>query len=164
MGGSVHNELSKSCKITPMKPSHILISPARMLLVALLVVFSLYSMYQMVFASMHIGDTGSERLDQWEADMQLIRESLPLERGVVGYISEEDLEGVEFAFWDNETEFMLTQYGLAPLILKKGLAGEWNVVVLKEANLKQWLDANPGYYELIKVKGRFSILHDLGTP
>ncbi len=135
-----------------------------MLLVTLLVIFSLYSMYQMVFASMHIGDTGSERLDLWEADMQLIREALPMERGVVGYISEEDLEGVEFAFWDNETEFILTQYALAPLIVKKGFAGEWNVVVLKEANLKQWLYANPGNYDLIKIKGRFSILHDLSAP
>lgn len=147
-----------------MKSGRTLISLARILMVALLTVFSLYSVYQMVFASMHIGDTGSERLDLWEADMQLVREALPLERGVVGYISEEDLEGVEFAFWDNETEFMLTQYGLAPLILKKGLAGEWNVVVLKEANLKQWLGTNPGNYELIKVKGRFSVLHDLGKP
>ena len=147
-----------------MKSSRTLISLARILMVALLTVFSLYSVYQMVFASMHIGDTGSERLDLWEADMQLVREALPLERGVVGYISEEDLEGVEFAFWDNETEFMLTQYALAPLILKKGLASEWNVGVLREEDLKEWLDANPGNYEIIKVKGQFSVLHDLGAP
>ena len=147
-----------------MKFSNILLPLMRKSLVVLLVAFSLYSIYQMVIASMNIGDTGSERLDLWEADMQLVKEALPLERGVVGYISEENLEGAEFAFWDNETEFILTQYALAPLILKKGLAAEWNVVVLRDKELNQWLEANPGNYELIKVKGLYSVLHVLGTP
>lgn len=141
-----------------------LFSAAQKIMVALLLAFSLFSIYQLVSASIHIGDTGSDRLDLWEADMQQVREALPVDRGVVGYISEEDLEGAEFAFWDNETEFMLTQYALAPLILKKGLVSEWNVVVLREEDLKKWLEANPGNYEIIKIKGQFSVLHDLVVP
>lgn len=96
--------------------------------------------------------------------MQLVREALPINRGLVGYISEEDLEGAEFAYWDNETEFLLTQYALAPLILKKGLAAKWNVVVLRDQDIEQWLQANPGEYELINIKGRFNLLHDLSIP
>lgn len=96
--------------------------------------------------------------------MQLVREALPIERGLVGYISEEDVENVEFAYWDIETEFLLTQYALAPLIVKKGLAAEWNVVALKDDDLKKWLQSNSGDYEIIKIKGKFSVLHDLGNP
>lgn len=137
---------------------------ARILLSLLLIFFSAFYMKQLLAGSINIGDTGAERLDRWEADMQLVRDTLPIQRGVVGYISESDLEGVEFAFWDDETEFILTQYALAPLILKKGLAAEWNVVVLREEYLKMWLEQNPGQYEIIKVKGQFSVLRDLGTP
>lgn len=94
--------------------------------------------------------------------MQLVKETIPVRRGLIGYISEEDIKGIEFAFWDNETEFILTQYALAPLILKKGLAAEWNVVVLQEEYLTMWLEANPGEYEIIKVKSQFYVLRDLG--
>lgn len=96
--------------------------------------------------------------------MQLVREALPIQRGLVGYISEENVENVEFAYWDIETEFLLTQYALAPLIVKKGLAAEWNVVVLKDDDLETWRQSNPGEYEIIKIKGKFSILHNLGNP
>lgn len=164
MGSTDNKEILKSCKISTMKLIGSLFSAAQKIMVALLLAFSLFSIYQLVSASIHIGDTGSDRLDLWEADMQQVREALPVDRGVVGYISEEDLEGAEFAFWDNETEFMLTQYALAPLILKKGLVSEWNVVVLREEDLKKWLEANPGNYEIIKIKGQFSVLHDLVVP
>lgn len=119
-------------------------------------------MHLALSGSQNIGDTGSERLNRWEADMQLVRKTLPVERGLIGYISEEELEGVEYAFWDNETEFILTQYALAPLILKKGLAAEWNIVVLRREYLEMWLEANPGEYEIIEVKGQFHLLRDLG--
>ena len=95
--------------------------------------------------------------------MILLRESLPVNRGVVGYISEEDVAGLEYEYWDNETEFLLTQYALAPLIFKKGLSAEWNVVVLKNEDLVKWLAANPGTYEIIKIKSKFHILHNLGN-
>ncbi len=133
------------------------------ILVLILLLFSLFNIKQLWSASLDIGDRGAETLDQWEADMILLRESLPVDRGVVGYISEEDVAGLEYEYWDNETEFLLTQYALAPLILKKGLSAEWNVVVLKNEDLLKWLAANPGTYEIIKIKSKFHILHNLGN-
>ena len=133
------------------------------ILVILLLLFSLFNIKQLWSASLGIGDRGTETLDRWEADMILLRESLPVNRGVVGYISEEDVAGLKYEYWDNETEFLLTQYALAPLILKKGLSAEWNVVVLKNEDLLKWLAANPGTYEIIKIKSKFHILHNLGN-
>ena len=132
-------------------------------LVILLLLFSLFNIKQLWSASLDIGDRGTETLDRWEADMILLKESLPVNRGVVGYISEEDVAGLEYGYWDNETEFLLTQYALAPLILKKGLSAEWNVVVLKNEDLLKWLTANPGTYEIVKIKSKFHILHNLGN-
>jgi hypothetical protein len=145
-----------------MKPIVVFFREIRKYIVAAFVVFSIYNMHLALSGSQNIGDTGSERLNRWEADMQLVRKTLPVERGLIGYISEEELEGVEYAFWDNETEFILTQYALAPLILKKGLAAEWNIVVLRREYLEMWLEANPGEYEIIEVKGQFHLLRDLG--
>jgi len=133
------------------------------ILVILLLLFSLFNIKQLWSASLDIGDRGTETLDRWEADMILLGESLPVNRGVVGYISEEDVAGLEYGYWDNETEFLLTQYALAPLISKKGLSAEWNVVVLKNEDLLKWLAANPGTYEIIKIKSKFHILHNLGN-
>lgn len=96
--------------------------------------------------------------------MQLVREALPIERGIVGYITEEDVEGAEFAYWDIETEFLLTQYALAPLIVQKGAVAEWNVAALTADDLGTWLQAHPGQYEVFKIKGKFNILHDVGNP
>lgn len=110
-------------------------SAIKKVLVILLLFFSLFNIKQLWAASLDIGDRGAETLDRWEADMILLKESLPVNRGVVGYISEEDVAGLEYAYWDNETEFLLTQYALAPLIIKKGLSAEWNVVVLKNQDL-----------------------------
>ena len=145
-----------------MKYLYMLRAGIRKILVILLTLISINYVVQLWQSSMDIGDTGSKELDRWEADMQLVREILPIERGVVGYISQEDVEGSEFEYWDNETEFLLTQYALAPLIVKKGLAAEWNVIVLKNEDLEKWLQMHPGEYEITNLKNQIHVLHVLG--
>lgn len=145
-----------------MKYLYMLRAGIRKILVILLTLISINYVVQLWQSSMDIGDTGSKELDRWEADMQLVREILPIERGIVGYISQEDVEGSEFEYWDNETEFLLTQYALAPLIVKKGLAAEWNVIVLKNEDLEKWLQMHPGEYEITNLKNQIHVLHDLG--
>lgn len=95
--------------------------------------------------------------------MLLVREEIPISRGVVGYISEENVSGAEYAYWDNETEFLLSQYELAPLILKKGLAAEWNLVILSDLDLQTWMKENPGQYEITHIKSNIYVLQNLGA-
>lgn len=145
-----------------MKYLYMLRFGTRKILVISLTLIGIYYVVQLWQSSMDIGDTGSKELDRWEADMQLVREILPIERGIVGYISQEDVAGSDFEYWDNETEFLLTQYALAPLIVKKGLAAEWNVIVLKNKDLEKWLQMHPGEYEITNIKNQIHVLHDLG--
>ena len=145
-----------------MKYLYMLRAGIRKILVISLTFISINYVVQLWQSSMDIGDTGSKELDRWEADMQLVREILPIERGTVGYISQEDVAGSDFEYWDNETEFLLTQYALAPLIVKKGLAAEWNVIVLKNEDLEKWLQMHPGEYEITNLKNQIHVLHDLG--
>jgi hypothetical protein len=138
------------------------------ILVVLLLSINLYYIQQFWVDSMNIPDRGVHALDRWEAQMVLARKALPIKRGVIGYITEQDMPGVENANldidWDTETELFLTQYALAPLIIKKGPVAEWNVVVLDDEDLAIWKKAYSGPYEIINIKGKVHILHRLDNP
>lgn len=55
----------------------------------------------------------------WERRLSALMDDLP-ESGVIGYVSEQDYPGVPFSAVDQDEEFVLTQYTLAPLILDRG--------------------------------------------
>ena len=133
-------------------------------LVILLLLINVFFVGQDWVASTNIADRGTDALDCWEAQMALVRDSLPIKRGVVGYISEQDVPGAEYGLWDIETEFFLTQYALAPLIVKKGIVAEWNVVVLSNKDLAIWAKTYTGQYKIIDVEGKVHVLHRLETP
>lgn len=141
-----------------------LLAGLRKILVIVMLVISLSAIRQLWTSSMNIADRGSDALDRWEANMILAKEDLPINRGVVGYISEENVPGAEYEYWDSETEFLLTQYALAPLVLKKGPIAEWNVVVLNDKDLATWLTAYHGHYEITTIKGKVRIFRNLGIP
>jgi hypothetical protein len=96
--------------------------------------------------------------------MRLAKKALPIKRGVIGYVSEQDVPGAKYEYWDTETEFLLTQYAMAPLILKKGPVAEWNVAVLNYKDLATWQKTYPDLYEIITIKGKVRIFHRLNNP
>ena len=134
------------------------------ILVVLLLVINLSVIERSWIYSMDIPDRGVAALDRWEAQMILVKKALPINHGIIGYISEQDVPGVEYGYGDTEAEFLLTQYALAPLILKKGPIAEWNVVVLDNINLATWQKTNTGPYEITTIKGKVRILHRLNIP
>jgi hypothetical protein len=137
------------------------------ILVILLVMESLF------FIGQHWRDTlklsrenrGTDALDRWEAHLTLAREALPIKRGVIGYIAVVDTTNLLFnTDWDTETEYMLTQYAVAPLILQKGPVAEWNIAVLTSKDVAEWQAKYPGQYEVMPVKGNVYIFHKLNNP
>ena len=107
---------------------------------------------------------GSEALDAWEARLEPVKAALPIKRGLVGYVSEWDVPGAEYGEWDQESEYLLAQYALAPLILVKGGSQEWNVAVLSRSSMHVWQELHAGEYELIPLKHNVYLLHKLNTP
>src|SRR6266498_2496954 len=96
-------------------------------LVVLLVLASLFSVVRHWQYTLTLGrDTrGTDALDRWEKRLALAKEILPIKRGVVGYIAGLNAPDASYIDWDAEGEYILTQYTLAPLILKKGPVAEW---------------------------------------
>jgi hypothetical protein len=109
-------------------------------------------------------DTGTEAIERWESRIMLAKNALPIERGIIGYIGEWDVPGADYGYWDQEGEYLLAQYAIAPLILKKGAVAEWNVAVLSMDSLKKWQEYNPQGFEVIPVQGNVLLIRRLPIP
>jgi hypothetical protein len=79
-------------------------------------------------------------------------------------VGEWDVPGIEYSYWDQESEYLLAQYALAPLILVKGPAAEWNVAVLSPQAFEAWSELNPGLFEVQHIRQNVYLLHKLKDP
>ena len=86
----------------------------------------------------------------WEQRLSRLKDNLPPD-GIIGYVSDWDIPGEESSS-DLETEYRLTQYTLAPLVLTRGTG--YNLVVGNIASTP--LDDN--LQKILKVK----IIEDYG--
>jgi hypothetical protein len=135
----------------------------RRIVMGLLVLASLFSVVRYWRLTLNI-DRGKEALDAWEARLAPAREALPFQRGVIGYVADWDVPGVSYAYADQEGEYLLAQYTLAPLILKKGPAAEWNVAVLSPKSFAAWQAAFGKQFEVSNIGHNVYILRKLENP
>ena len=64
-------------------------------------------------------------VDRWEKRMQPVRNNLPEGITLVGYAADWDIPGSEYNPIDQDAEYVLTQYSLAPIMVQPGLEQEW---------------------------------------
>jgi hypothetical protein len=138
-------------------------SVLRKMLVVVLVAAAMFSTVRYWASTRHL-DRGGDALEGWEARIGPARERLPIRRGTIGYVGEWDVPGVPYAFWDQESEFLLSQYTLAPLVLKKGAAAEWNVAVLSPKPYAAWKRLYGGKFTVMDVGHGVYILHRADAP
>lgn len=135
---------------------------AKQLLVLLLAFSSLYSTVEHWRSTINF-DRGAAAMEAWEARIQPVKEALPIERGVIGFVGEWDVPGVAFSAGDQETEFILTQYTLAPLILVRGTVAEWNVAILSKTAYEKWQATKTGDFEVIPLGHQVYLLRRLNS-
>lgn len=105
-----------------MSPSkYKILNVIRATVLVLLTAFCLYSAvngYQT--ASLAAGDVkGDDMVTAWDKRLRKIRPLLP-EYGVIGYLADWDIPGGTFGSSDQEVEFLLAQYTVAPVVLERG--------------------------------------------
>ncbi|GAP21099.1 hypothetical protein [Leptolinea tardivitalis] len=61
----------------------------------------------------------TDMVTDWDRRLRKFRLDLP-ESGIVGYLSDRDIPGYKYGIRDEEVEFILTQYTLAPVVLERG--------------------------------------------
>ncbi|HEY5984258.1 MAG TPA: hypothetical protein VIU38_12385 [Anaerolineales bacterium] len=130
-------------------------------LLGLIAVASLYASIHNLVSTYALGSIADDPVADWEQRFVPLKERLPFVRGVIGYISDSDVPGVIFNAPNDEGEYILSQYALAPIIIVKGTDQEWNVANLSPEGFKLWSAANAGSYDVQPLGRGLYLLHRL---
>ncbi len=132
-------------------------------LLALMVAASLVASVENLISTKALGSIGDDPVADWERRFVAIKERLPFRRGVVGYISDSSIPGVPYNAANDEGEYVLTQYVMAPIIIVKGTDQEWNIARLDPQGFQAWSRTNQGRFEVTAYKGGLYLLHRIGN-
>lgn len=133
------------------------------LALGLIVLASLAASIQNLLATRSLGSTTDDPVADWEKRFAPIEAHLPFKRGVVGYISDSSIPGIPYDAANDEGEYVLTQYALAPIIIVKGTNEEWNIANLSRSAFEAWDKSNAGRYDVVPFKGGLYLLHRVGN-
>ena len=132
-------------------------------IVVLIVGASLYASVQNLIATKDLGSVNDDPVADWEKRFAPIKAKIPFERGVVGYISDADIPGSTYDAANDEGEYVLTQYVLAPVIIQRGTNQEWNIANLDKPSFDLWSKSNDRRFEVTALKGGLYLLHRIGN-
>jgi len=126
-----------------------------------LVLLSAYSSVTYLVATLHDWNPRlitNDGVYDWDVRLADLREDLPLDVKVVGYVGEWDVKS-EYDYPDNETEYVLTQYSLAPVIVARGGVHEWVVVNLGAKDFEIWAQTQPADMKVFKYRQGIYLVH-----
>lgn len=104
-------------------------------------------------ANRQSNDNDTVYMSKWEGWVSKLIAPIPFKRGFVGYISNQDIPGAAFNKDNDDGEYVLTQYAVAPLILIRGTKQEWNILNLDPETYKMWILANANDFRFIELAG-----------
>ena len=122
--------------------------------------YCVYSSFDHLISTFEIQshDEGNRR---FEERLKNLRDLIPLEHGVIGYISDEDIASVESDPSNASGEYVLSQYALSPLILDAGNYHEWNILNLTSDTYEIWNRELGNEYKLVGSGGGFYLVQRL---
>jgi hypothetical protein len=80
---------------------------------------------------------------------------------VLGYLTDEHVYAVESDQENEDMEYVLSQYALAPLVLNKGVYREWNILNMSTEAYEAWSKAHEGEYEIVSAGDGFYLIKRL---
>lgn len=119
--------------------------PIKKLAIAILILISAYSSLSFLVVSIQAWNPRLITHDgvyDWDAHLARLRSDLPEEVHRVGYISNADVLP-KYDPADDETEYVLTQYALAPVVVTRGSQAQWIIVNLKPKDYQAWVASQP---------------------
>jgi hypothetical protein len=87
----------------------------------ILLCLSMYSAfvgYQRASAASE-GMEGDDMVTAWDKRLRKVRQFLP-DHGIIGYLADWDIPNAKYGSSDQEVEFLLAQYTVAPVVLERG--------------------------------------------
>ena len=108
-----------------------------------------------------LGQLQDDPVTQWEKRFVVLKGLIPFKRGVVGYLSDSGVPGVDYAAANDLGEYTLTQYTLSPVILVRGTNQEWIVGNLSKQAYAVWSRSNQGQFEVTPLNYGLYLIHRL---
>jgi hypothetical protein len=130
--------------------------------IVVMVAASLVAAVRNLISTGDLGSTSDDPVADWETRFAPLKEQLPFRRGVVGYISDSNVPGAIYDSANDQGEYVLTQYVLAPIIIVTGTNQEWNIANLDRAAFDLWEKSNHVKFEVTAFKGGLYLLHRIG--
>lgn len=84
----------------------------------------------------------------WEDRLARLRADIPAEVTFIGYVADWDIPGNRWDAIDQTTEYVLTQYTLAPRIVRRGFVSDWIIGNFTTPDYPAWLDQHLTHYVL----------------
>lgn len=94
----------------------------------------------------------------WDTRLSDLRTDLPADVKVVGYISDWDVLP-KYQYANNETEYVLTQYTMAPVIVVRGADREWVIVNLRPKDFETWRATQPSNIDVTQYPLGHFLVH-----
>jgi hypothetical protein len=94
----------------------------------------------------------------WDERLADLRADLPPDVKVVGYVSDWDVLP-EYNYPNNETEYVLTQYTMAPVIVAREAGHDWVIVNLTPKDFETWRATQPADIEVTKYPLGLFLVH-----
>jgi len=102
----------------------------------------------------------NDMISSWDKRMAALRADLPAGVETIGYVGNWDIlpEG-DYVYADEETEFVLTQYALSPVIIERGADEEWIILNLNPKAYDIWLQGQPSNMQITDYGLRIFLAH-----
>ena len=100
-----------------------------------------------------------DSVSKWEKRVLRVLDHVPEDITVFGYVADWNIPDSGFIAIDQDQEYVLTQYALAPRMVELGLEHEWIIGNFIFPGFKDWLDQKLPSYELIEIGFGIYLIH-----
>jgi len=127
------------------------------LLALLLIISNFTSLVKQLPDENHKHD--AELLLQWEKRFEQIKEDLPPDNQIIGYVTDWDIPGATYHEASTKTEYVLTQFTMAPIVVSRNTNFEWVLVNTDVDKLNTWIELQSGVYEVTTYGNNLYLVH-----
>ncbi len=108
-------------------------------------------------------NASTDMVSEWDEHMKPVREALPSDVLVAGYLETSNIVALPVRY--DDAEFFMTQYSLAPVALIKGTDHEWIIgnfgSTLSLSEVSAWLDQRIPHYEIQEFGFGIYLIHTI---
>jgi hypothetical protein len=101
----------------------------------------------------------SDSVSKWEKRVKPVVDHIPSSVTELGYVADWDIPDSGYDIIDQDNEYTLTQYALAPRIVQPGLDHEWMIGNFTDKGFRSWLDRNLASYKIIEIGFGIYVIH-----